>query len=94
MAVFVTAFLVANIANLLSAYGCTNSTNTNHANSSSVVNGSSSVSTKQSASTGSSQISTMYVALKIPVGQGPCGVAKVPNTPVGGVYMTPSHSAK
>jgi hypothetical protein len=66
MAIFVTvAFLITNSAILSSAYGCINSTSTNHTNSSSVVkNSSGNLTARPSASTSSSQ--TLDIAVGPP----------------------------
>jgi hypothetical protein len=65
-------FLSTNIC-ISNVYGCANSTNTNHTAGVNVTSGN----ITKSEFTSSSQISD--VADKIPVGQGPCGVASAPN---------------
>ena len=67
---------ITNTPNLSNAYGCTNSTSTNHT--SSGINGTSGNLTK-TALTNPSQIFGVAVAFKIPVGPPPCGVVKVPD---------------
>ena len=77
MTILVTAAIsITNTALFSNTYGCINSTNTNHTNSSSVVNGNSSVSAKPSAFSSQDQISTLTIQLvKMPTlpGTHDCG---------------------
>lgn len=71
-AILVAAIFLATNTSNSNAYGCANSTNTNHT---AGVNGTS----DNSALTSPSKISIVDVADKISVGRPPCGVATTPD---------------
>lgn len=68
MAIFVAAIFVLTSTFNPMAHGCDKHSSINQTNSSSGVNGSSNTSAKPSAAISSSQISTVNVAIKVPLG--------------------------
>lgn len=81
-AIFVaTTFLLTNTLSSSNAYGCTNSTSTNHTSSDVKGTSANTSTTKPSASTSSSQISTVAASF---------GTAVTGGT---GIYVSPCHSA-